>query len=268
MKVNRNDLCRCGSGKKYKKCCAGAAGAGKEKKYINAAHEWMDTHVLKGEYPDLYGFLILVDHKIPAGEIWNRLRFWTEQYLDCGENRTRTFQKIIDEEIERLAESDAQDGYIPCVCCSGCSNCCYQPAACTDEEAQLIYRYCAENGVCIDFEKIERQLHYIHVDSNDDFFGESAWDDQPEEDQSCIFLDKENQTCKIWEVRPFVCRVQLAEKTNAYCRSHNGVPDPRASGIHYPECSYILSSIFTIHHGSIGKTMGRLLLNVRSAGDV
>jgi hypothetical protein len=60
-----------------------------------------------------------------------------------------------------------------------------------------------------------------------------------------------------------VCRVHLAEKTNEHCRSRNGVPDPEALGIHHPVSSYILSSIFTIHHETIGKTMGKLLLEKR-----
>ena len=261
MKINRNVLCPCGSGKKYKKCCGSRLIAETEKKYVNEAHEWMDQNILNGRSPDLYGFLILVDHKIPAGEIWNQLQFWSEQYLNFGENRTRIIHKIIDEAIEYQVELDKQEGYRPYFCHKGCSNCCYQPVACTIEEAQLIYKYCAENKIYIDFEKLERQHKYIEFDSSNNFNGRTAWDDQPEDDRSCVFLDKGEQTCRIWEVRPFVCRVHLAEKTNQYCRSRNGVPDPNAMGIHYPACSYILSSIFTIHHDSVGKMMGRLLLH-------
>jgi Fe-S-cluster containining protein len=261
VKINRNDLCPCGSGKKYKKCCADNPVTVSKNKYVNEAHEWMDTVVLKGEYPDLYGYLVLVDHNIPAGEIWNQLRFWSEQYLDCGENRTQKFHQMIDEKIEQEQEIDKQNGYRPYFCHKGCSNCCYQPIACTDEEARLIYEYCNNNNITIDFEKIERQMKYIELDTSDNFVGNTTWDEQQEEDQSCVFLDKKDQSCRIWTVRPFVCRVHIAEKTNQYCRSVNGVPNPVARGIHYPVCSYILSSIFTIHHDSVGKMMGRLLLH-------
>lgn len=260
MKTERNADCPCGSGKKYKKCCGNPSVSETEKKYVNESHEWMDKNILKGRSPDLYGYLILVDHKIPAGEIWNQLQFWSEQYLDFGESRTQICHRIIDETIEYQAELDKQEGFNPYYCHKGCSNCCYQPAACTDEEAQLIYNYCTENSIIIDYEKLERQQKYIDFDSENNFTGIPGWSGQPEDDQSCIFLNKEDQACTIWKVRPFVCRVHLAEKTDIYCRSINGIPNPEAKGIHYPACSYILSSIFTIHHDSVGKMMGQLLL--------
>lgn len=237
------------------------------KKYVNEAHEWMEKNILNGRSPDLYGFLILIDHKIPPEEIWNQLQFWSEQYLSFGNNSTQIFHKIIDEAIDYQIELDVQDGFPPYYCRKGCSNCCYQPVACTCEEAQLIYKYCADNKIYIDFEKLERQQKYIEFDSNNNFYGRTTWNDQAEEDQACAFLKKDDQTCTIWEVRPFVCRVHLAEKTNKYCKSINGVPDPNASGIHLPVCSYILSSIFTIHHESVGKMMNRLLLSQKYNND-
>jgi hypothetical protein len=261
VKINRNADCPCGSGKKYKKCCGNLSGSKTEKKYVNEAHEWMDKNILKGRYPDLYGFLVLVDHNIPAEEIWNQLQFWSEQYLDFGENRTRICHKIIDETIENQVEIDIQGGFRSYYCHKGCSNCCYQPVACTDEEAQFIFKYCMENKIHINFKKLEIQQRYMKFDSCNNFTGITTWNDQVEEDQACIFLDTNDAICKIWEVRPFVCRVHLAEKTDKFCKSFNGVPDPNACGIHYPVCSYILSTIFTIHHDSIGKMMNRLLLN-------
>ncbi len=262
MKTERNAECPCGSGKKYKKCCGNQSGSTTVKKYVNEAHEWMDKNILHDRYPVLYGYLILVDHKIPAEEIWHQLKFWSEEYLSFGENRTRIFRKIIDEAIEYQMELDKQDGYRPCFCHKGCSNCCYQGVACTDDEAALIYKYCLENKIFIDFEKLERQQQYIELDSDSNIHEKTTWNDQTDRDQSCVFLDKSDESCMIWEVRPFVCRVHMAEKTDEYCKSINGIPDPRAIGIHYPVCSYILSSIFTIHHDSVGKMMGKLLLDL------
>lgn len=234
------------------------------KNYVNEAHEWMDKNILKGRYPELYGFLILVDHDIPAEEIWEQLKLWSEQYMEFGEKRTRICHKLIDEIIDYQVEIDRREGYNPPFCHRGCSNCCYQPVACTDEEAQLIYEYCEGNRICIDFAKLERQQRFLEFDSCNNFTGRTNWDEQPAEDRCCVFLDKSDETCRIWEVRPLVCRVHLAEKTDRYCRSVNGIPDPGASGIHYPECSYILSAVFTIHHDSIGKMMGSLLLRMHS----
>ena len=259
MNIHRNDLCPCGSGKKYKKCCYDRSSAAIKKTYINDSHQWMDEHLLHGRYPDLYGFLLVVDHEIPAAEIWNRLKFWTQHYLDFGVNRTSRFHEIIDEEIDRQRVCDERDGYRPPYCHKGCANCCYQPVACTDEEALLIHSYCMENNIAIDFASLERQHLFLNFDSSDNYTGETTWDDQPEEDRGCVFLDERDRTCRIWPVRPFVCRIQMAEKTDAHCRSHNGVPDPDARGILSPECSYIVSAVFTVHHDSIGKMMYRLL---------
>ncbi|HEY1405091.1 MAG TPA: YkgJ family cysteine cluster protein, partial [Spirochaetota bacterium] len=124
--------------------------------------------------------------------------------------------------------------------------------------------YCKEKNIFIDADKLERQQRYMEFDSSGDFTGVTTWNNQTEEDQGCVFLDENEKICKIWSARPFVCRVHLAEKTNQFCKSFNGTPDPNASGIHYPSCSYILSSIFTIHHDSIGKMMNALLLDIIS----
>ena len=219
MKTGHDDHCTCDSYKKYKSHCAGRPASNTVKKYINEAHEWMDKKILKGRYPDLYGFLILVDHNIPAEEIWDQLRFWSEQYIDFGEDRTRLCHRIIDETIEYQAEADRREGFRPAFCHKGCSNCCYQPVACTDEEARLIYRFCSEYEIDIDYKKLERQQAFIEFDSDNNFTGRTTWNNQPEEDQACVFLDRLDETCRIWQMRPFVCRVHLAEKTDRHCRS-------------------------------------------------
>lgn len=224
----------------------------------------MDNNILHGRSPDLYGFLVLVDHNIPASEIWNQLEYWSKEYISFGTERTRVFHKIVDETIEYQTGIDCEDGYAPPFCHKGCSNCCYQPAACTDEEAGLIFKYTMENRIDIDFGRLERQLKYIDFDKTGNFTGLTNWNNQTDSDQACVFLDSNDATCRIWEVRPFVCRVHMAEKSDRYCRSFNGVPDPNARGIHYPACSYILSAIFTIHHDSTGIMMNRLLLNLKT----
>ena len=97
-----------------------------------------------------------------------------------------------------------------------------------------------------------------------DHTGITTWNNQKEEDQSCVFLNSTEKSCAIWEERPFVCRVHLAEKTDHYCKPHNGVINPNVRGITYLDWSYILTAIFTIHKNSIKKTMGRLLLNLKN----
>lgn len=98
--MNCNDVCSRDSGKKYKKYRGSRAADQAEKKYVNEAHEWMDQNVLHGSYPDQYGYLILVDHDVPAEEIWNQLQYWFQQYLNFGKNCTAMCHRIIDQAIE------------------------------------------------------------------------------------------------------------------------------------------------------------------------
>lgn len=232
--------------------------------YINNAHQWMSENILHGRAPVLYGFLVAVEHSIPAGTIWENLARWTGQYLSNGRNRTEEFHAIFDRELEALVTDDIKSGYRPPFCFKGCSECCYQHVACTDEEAQLIHNFCSSHGIAIDYEKMLRQLDYLEFDKEGNFNGQSSWSAQSESDQACPFLDMDEGTCTIWPVRPFVCRSTLAEVTCDYCRPYNGMPSPESKAILHPETSYILSAVFTVHHDSIGKTMAKLLLDLRA----
>ena len=107
-------------------------------------------------------------------------------------------------------------------------------------------------------------LQTVELDDQGNHTGITTWNDQNESEQSCIYLDPNEKACRIWPVRPFVCRVHLAEETDHYCRPYNGDPHPQAQGITYPEWSYVLSAIFTIHQDSIKKTMIQLLSKLRT----
>ncbi len=220
---------------------------------------WMEEHVLKGGDLLVYGRLAEEMEEIPQEVVWRELRAAAEKYLAGGEERTEGIHQAVDVTIEELVERDRRFGYPAPFCHKGCANCCHEVVYCTEEEARKIYEYCGETGIEIDRGKLERQLKYVETDERLDHTGVTRWNDQPEEDQGCVFLD-EAGVCRIWKVRPLVCRAHLAEGTDKYCRPHNGAVDPRATGINYIELSYVLTAIFSIHRDSIKKTMGRLLL--------
>ncbi|MEI6093756.1 MAG: SEC-C metal-binding domain-containing protein [bacterium] len=261
MKTGRNDPCHCGSGKKFKKCCNADSAS---PNITNKDHQWMSEHVLKDSDLSFYGSLYEEIPKLSYETFWKELRQISESYLRSGKKRTQIFHQIVDEKIDALIEKDKRDGYEPPFCHKGCCNCCNEVVFCTDEEAELINNYCKEKKIEIDYKKLERQLNHIEIDKNLDHTDLTTWNDQKEEDQSCVFLNLEERACTIWEERPFVCRVHLAEKTDQYCKPHNGVVNPNVHGINYLEWSYILTSIFTIHRNSIKKTMGQLLLNLKN----
>jgi len=223
---------------------------------------WLEQHVLGGGDLLVYGRLVEDMEDSPPEDLWQQLRAAAEPYLAGGADRTAAVHRIVDETQAALTARDQRFGYPPPFCHRGCSNCCHEVVYCTSEEARLIHGFCRENGIAIDRARLERQLRFIETDANLDHTGGTTWNDQEPGDQACAFLDSRDGSCKVWPVRPLVCRVHLAEGTDAHCRPHNGREDPEARGISYLELSYILSAIFTIHRDSIRRTLGRLLLGL------
>lgn len=231
---------------------------------MNRDRAWMEAHVLGPGDLILYGRLLEELDEIPAEVIWKELRAAAEPYLASGPDRSAVLHQRADTLIEALVARDRRFGYPPPFCHKGCSNCCHELVYCTDEEARAIHDHCRTAGIAIDCDRIARQLRHVATDERLDHTGATTWNDQPEADQACVFLDPADGSCSIWSVRPLVCRAHLAEATDAHCRPHNGRADPEAIGISYIELSYILSAIFTIHRDSIKKTMGRLLLGLNA----
>lgn len=225
--------------------------------------EWVSAHVLRGGAFSFYGALCEQIGEQEPAVFWARVRAIAQRYLRMGAERTAAFHQEVDSLLEQLLRRDERYGYPPPFCHKGCAACCHEVVYCTDEEAAEIARFCAARDVPVDSEKIGRQLRHLEVDAEGNHTGVTTWSDQPESDQACVFLNPADCSCRIWPVRPFVCRVHLAEGTDAHCKPHNGEPDPQAIGIDYPEISYILTTIFTIHRDSIRKSLGSLLLALR-----
>ena len=223
---------------------------------------WLEEQVLGEGDLLLYGRLAEDFPELPAEDTWRELRAVAEPYLAGGPDRAARFQGIVDATLETLLARDQRFGYPPPFCHKGCSNCCHELVYCTSEEALRIHAHCRAAGIPVDAAKLERQLRHVEVDAQGDHTGGTTWNDQPEADQSCVFLDPADGSCRVWPVRPMVCRVHHAEATDAHCRPCNGREDPQAKGISYLETGYILSAIFTLHRDSVRKTMGRLLLDL------
>ena len=223
----------------------------------------MEANVIKNGDMLVYGNLHDEMEHIPSEVIWKKLRLIAEIYMDGGKYRTGILHEMVDKTIESLLKRDMRFGYPPPFCHKGCCNCCHELVYCTSEEAACIHDYCTKNNVEIDYEKLLRQLDYVEFDNSMNHTGGTTWNDQKTEDQSCVFLNRADKCCTIWPVRPFVCRVHLAEGTDQHCVPHNGIENPNARGINYIELSYILSVIFTFHRDSIKRTMGRLLFDLK-----
>jgi Fe-S-cluster containining protein len=255
----------CSSGDKSKECYGIRPSSRQDGPDLDEDRRWMEEHVLGEGDLLLYGRLSEEIDEISPAVMWKELRAVAEKYLACGADRTVVFHRLVDETIDALTARDQRFNYPLPFCHKGCSNCCHELVYCTSEEARHIHDYCLKSGIVIDHAKFERQLRYVETDEHLDHTSVTTWNDQDEADQACVFLDKADGSCTIWPARPLVCRVHLAERTDEYCMPHNGQINPKACGINYIELSYILSAIFTIHRGSIKKTMGRLLLNLKDS---
>lgn len=231
-------------------------------KSFAADRAWVHEHVLGEGGMQLYGCLSQLYEEIAPEEFWPKLRRVAEIYLSAGPERARITQEMVDTQIEALVARDVRYGYAAPFCHEGCCACCHEPVYCTDEEARLLQTFCAERGLVIDGDKLRRQLSFLGLDEEGLHTGESRWNDQPRADQSCVFLDAAKGSCRVWPVRPLVCRAHLAEGSSEFCAPHNGEINARASGIDYIELSYILSVVFTLHRNSIRKTLGGLLLEL------
>jgi Fe-S-cluster containining protein len=223
---------------------------------------WVEAQVLGDGDLLAYGRLAEEIDDLAPEVLWQELRAAAERYLAGGPERTTQSHQRVDATLEALIARDQRFGYPPPFCHKGCSNCCHELVYCTSEEALGIHRHCQAAGIAIDHGKLRRQLRYLETDAQGDHTGVTRWNDQDPADQSCVFLDPADGSCRIWQVRPLVCRVHLAEHSDRHCRPHNGVENPEARAISYLEVGYILSAIFTIHQDSIKRTMGRLLLDL------
>ncbi len=265
MKTGRNAPCTCGSRKKVKHCCGSIGTRVQQASPRDEDRRWVEEHLIKEGDLLLYGNLLEDLEGGSAETPWKAFRGIAERYLEAGPNRTTLIHAEVDALIEALIQRDQRFGYPPPFCHRGCANCCHELVYCTSEEAAGILATCQAQGLEIDYDKASRQLAHVTIDSRGDHTGETTWNDQAPEDQSCLFLDPAERSCRIWPVRPLVCRVHLAEETDRHCAPHNGVENPEARGINYVELATILSVVFTLHRDSIKRTMGRLLLDARPA---
>jgi len=220
---------------------------------------WLDEHVLKGKDLLVYGRLSEELESLEPEEVLRELRAAAEAYLGDGESRTPLVQARVDALIASLVARDRRYGYPEPFCHRGCAECCHEVVYATDEEAWRIHDYCLEEGIALDPGKLARQLAHIEVDERGDHTGTTTWSEQPESDQACVFLG-EDRACRVWPVRPLVCRAHLAEGTDRFCRPLNGEENPEAQGISYIELSYLITAVFTIHRDSARKTLPGLLL--------
>ena len=107
---------------------------------------------------------------------------------------------------ELLTDDFKESKHTPKITCSrGCSFCCYIKVDVGYFEAKLIYDYCKENNIVIDWGYLETQSHMDDLKS---------WKDNKML-RKCEFL--KNNECSVYEVRPTSCRKHVSLSPPADC---------------------------------------------------
>lgn len=118
-----------------------------------------------------------------------------------------SFLKEIDSEIEKQFKKDPDSKAVKCK--KGCYFCCEQNIDVSPLEARMLHYVITEDKITIDMEKLRRQAN----------FSMESWHDQPEDDWSCIFLQKDH-SCAVYEYRPASCRKYFSASPRKLCDTH------------------------------------------------
>jgi Fe-S-cluster containining protein len=142
-----------------------------------------------------------IKFRLTISVIYNKYRYKKSKRKNGLKRALSDFFRQIDEHNShelKLVQSRIK-------CKAGCSNCCYIPVRVTDDESLYILDYCKLNDITID----QQSAHYQALAK------QSL--DLPREMRQCIFLDEKTNKCKIYPVRPLVCRSHFSQTDPKFC---------------------------------------------------
>ncbi|KNY26749.1 SEC-C metal-binding domain-containing protein [Pseudobacteroides cellulosolvens] len=203
MLIGKNDLCPCGSGKKYKKCCDGDLEYLGTENYEGKQIVYNKTKIESGRerVKELLEELLDKETKKPLNiSMENGLTLLKDVYL--------TFDDAIDEFKK----------YSPCD--KGCWHCCCAIVETAVIEAENIRRYVNENfdenKVGQLSEKVKSILKF--QPSSLQMSNERVKMSYLKQSIPCPFLDSDNG-CSIYPVRPITCRKHIVFSSKDLCVS-------------------------------------------------
>ncbi|MBL4576548.1 MAG: YkgJ family cysteine cluster protein [Opitutaceae bacterium] len=153
------------------------------------------------------------------------------------------FHKLIDLEVGENMDSEMGRRV---QCKKGCAFCCNIHVDATDDEADLLSAYMKHENIEIDKEKLQRQSNYDREN----------WHSQPFEDWSCVFVDDNTKSCKVYEHRPASCRKLLVLSAPQLCDTRN--PQQRIQWFAQTEAEAIASATMNATNSD---TLVKLLFN-------
>jgi hypothetical protein len=213
-KLLPNEQCICGSGLRYKECCFDKKIEYKTlgKNYENKEIIFNFTQTSK-IYDDISDFLLkeILDKELSVSKGKEYIRY----LYNIKEESTKQFSKYAS-------------------CKKGCSNCCHIYMDCTAIEAELIREYVLKNfneeQITIFNNKIRKTIESLpsYTDilgsGNENNFIKSYGDKH----LPCVFLSEDN-SCLIYEVRPFNCRKLISFSEAEACYKGTNIIKPNIS---------------------------------------
>lgn len=214
IKLQPNDQCVCDSGLKYKECCL---DKNFDYKTLGRNYEGRDivfnSTKINKLYDDISNFLLkdILDKELSV----SKGKEYLKHLYDRAEKGTSHFAKYTS-------------------CKKGCSGCCHIYMDCTAIEAELIREYILKkfnekqiislnNKIKETIDQIPEYKEILEAIDKNDLINKYGDKHLP-----CIFLSEDN-SCLIYEVRPFNCRKLTSFSRNTDCIESESIVKPNIS---------------------------------------
>jgi Fe-S-cluster containining protein len=173
------------------------------------------------------------------------------KHLYKKSRRKKGVNEALSNSLKRIDKFNSEEMKITrqkIICKSGCSNCCHIPVMVTDDESLLILDYCKFKNIEIDVLKAHNQA-----------LAKQKLE-MPRQERRCIFLDDKTNNCKIYPVRPLVCRSHFSLTEPEFCE---WVDNKDSGMVHYfvPKTEIEIMSIWNCN--ILGLLPAMILKNLR-----
>ncbi len=163
---------------------------------------------------------------------------------DAGVERGTALHKIMDQAMKTA-------GHIKVSCCKGCSGCCHYEVEITNDEAAVLASI-VRSGLAIDTSRLSNQAARERRGPE--------WSDVLHPSNRCVFLGEDN-TCRVYENRPSVCRRTLVTSPAEACSK----PGQPVSPVEILLAELLLSAALSLVGSSFGSLSKMLLASLPGA---
>lgn len=217
IKISRNELCPCNSGKIHKECCLQ-----KKHKYFTLGKNYEGKEIIFNNTKNMDIYDNIADYGLSNIFCLDDNEFLN---LSNGLRVVKDIYTMADKGIEQFSS------YAPCS--KGCSHCCSLYLECTPVEAELIRRHLKETRTEEELMEIKSYIDKINnnvrtADSPHNMKEEelrNMYHKYLKENNPCMFLNGEG-ACSIYEVRPLRCRSFIVFSSSEECIGHDEIVTP------------------------------------------